>query len=223
MAENSRLGSLEAAGSNPTTLDPSSELLHPRDFTDAMWEAAHKAAVDQGRKNTRGNRAYAEDLASEVIATMLANNTPIHPKAVCKYVRTAVFNRVCDDARKDNAAFRGGAAEMRLAPEAFVEYEGRITALIPAMSNDPAKMVAEDERQRALVDAGATLLAMLEERNRDLVRMALMEQCPHAEIAQALGFKNANVVKQTLHRTMGRLRKVAPEAYRGLLDPNGDA
>ena len=197
-------------------------MLHPHDFTPAMWAEARKAAIHQGIKNTRGNRAYAEDLASEILTTLYEQNTPIHPKAVCKYVRTAVFNRVCDDARRDNAAFRGGRAMACMAPEDFVEQEGRITALIPAPSTDPAVIMLAEERQHDLVEAGAALLALLEERNRDLVRMALMEQCPHAEIAEALGYKNANVVKQSLHRALGRLRKVAPEAYRGLLDSDGD-
>lgn len=218
MTDSSFSGNLE--GAEPTLAD-SASMLHPHDFTDSMWVAARKAAYHQGYKNNGGNQAYAEDLASDVLATLLVQDTPMHPKAVFKYVRTAVYNRVCDDARRDNAAFRGGAAPRNLSPEDFVEHEGRITALIPAPSNDPAAVMVAEERERELVEAGAALLALLEERNRDLVRMALMECRPHAEVAQALGYKNANVVKQTLHRTIGRLREMTPEAYRSLLDPDG--
>lgn len=190
-------------------------MVHPHDFSDSMWMRTLDVAYKAACAATKGDHAYADDIAASVIEKMMIGNRPIHERGVPNYVRAAVVHHVIDDVRKAKAAYRGGGTDV-VDNEVLVELEndGQVRNL--DLGANPADLLVASEVEQAMRNAHDDLLGRLETRNRRLVELYL-DGYTHAEIAQELGYRSAAVAKTTLHRTLCRLRECCPQEYRGLL------
>ncbi len=191
------------------------QMVHPHDFSDDMWMRVLDTAYQAACAATKHDTAYAGDIAASIIEKMLINDRPVHEKGIYNYLRRAVVNYVIDDVRKANAAYRGGGTQY-VANEELVLLEDTGAVRGQDLGADPADLIVANETAIAMQNAHDDLLGRLEQRNRQLVELYL-EGHTHAQIANEMGYRNAAVVKQTLHRSLCHLRKYCPEEYRGLL------
>lgn len=188
--------------------------IHPRDFADALWARVLDVAYGEALRRTH-NQHQAEDLAEAAVERLMLSTQPIHPYAVPRFVRTTVYNLFVDQVRHNAAAMRRGG-ELAVAPEDLELHEQQAREAQHAAS--PSSIVMARETEREQVRACREMLGSLNPRHRRLIEMAQAGHT-HAEIATALGFASAGVVKQTLHRVHRHLAKAYPQ-HRALL---GDA
>ena len=195
--------------------EPQDLMVHPHDFSDAMWMRTLDVAYRAACAATRGDKAYADDIAATIIEKMLVNDRPIQERGVPNYVRTAVMHHIIDDVRKAKAAYRGGGTNP-VDNEELVALENAGAVRNHNLGANPADLLVASEVEQAMRNAHDDLLARLEARNRRLVELYL-DGRTHADIAQELGYRSEAVAKTTLHRTLCHLRKCCPQEYRGLL------
>jgi RNA polymerase sigma factor (sigma-70 family) len=177
-------------------------------FTDDQWAHIRDVAEAKAMKLTYGDAPLSEDLASLVIEKLLVKDDDLEPDNLDAYVRTMVRNAYLDRRAKQNAAYRGGPSLKHPMDEEIHAIADEVAGVFKyaLLSSSPSNRLVRRERQDMRARAYQEILASLPEKKQNLVRMAA-EGLSHKEIAEALGYANAGVVKQTLHRTYQGIRE----------------
>jgi RNA polymerase sigma-70 factor (ECF subfamily) len=97
---------------------------------------------------------------------------------------------------------RGVLANHRRKTHRFTRLMGRLRDQRPEPPPEPDHQLILGVEHRAVLDA----LATLSDRDQEVLRLAVWEELPHAEIGQLLGCSR-NAVGVRIHRAMGRLTK----------------
>lgn len=186
------------------------------ELTDEQWEQARQVAESKALRLTHGDHARSQDLASAVMEKLFLTDAEVDPEKLDAYVRTMTRNAYLDQQDRMNAAYRGQTVKRADMGEAlYAEVEGVFRYQLHSTS--PSIKFARRQAQDARTAAYMEILASLPKKQRDLVRLAA-EGVPYAEIADQLGYANANVVKATLHRTYRRIREQFDLRYSDFLE-----
>jgi RNA polymerase sigma-70 factor (ECF subfamily) len=97
---------------------------------------------------------------------------------------------------------RGVLANHRRKTHRFTRLVGRLRNQRPEPPPEPDHQLILGVEHRAVLDA----LATLSDRDQEVLRLAVWEELPHAEIGQLLGCSR-NAVGVRIHRALGHLTK----------------
>jgi RNA polymerase sigma factor (sigma-70 family) len=175
------------------------------ELTDQEWvqvlEVAERTALGLTRDPVR-----AEDVAAIVVERLLTRNPQIEEGRLEAYVAQMARNVVRDEARQAQR----GRRDVPKPNEAMDDARSLFGLALHAKS--PSVKLIKSERARRQVALAEEVLASLSDRQRQLIEMDV-RGCSLAEIAENLGYANANVVGVTRHRIYGRLREAFGEYY----------
>lgn len=189
------------------------------DLSDEQWADVMDVARKKALAMTHGQQARAEDLAGTVIERLFAYPGTVDPSKLRAFVRKMTQNAYLDQEAKIHAAYRGGPSLKHPMDEnihALADEIGGVYRFALHASSPSAALVRRersDERRQAYLD----ILESLPDKQRQLVEMSARD-VPQAEIARALGYANAAVVKSTLQRVYKRIRLQYDDQYGTLFD-----
>ena len=170
---------------------------------DNSWPALLEFAErEAGRQTT--DSLLAEEVAATVIKKLVIREADIAPEARRAWLRTAVRNELIDLRRRAHV----GSNEPRhiaLPDDAAVQAK-REGSRRRWLANSPSSEAIWRERERRVESVAGHVLSRLNDRQRELILLSMDESLTHEQIAEALGYANADVVKTTLNRLRKRLR-----------------
>lgn len=173
------------------------------ELTDDDWTMVRDVAEAKAMNMTHGDVALSEDLASLVVEKLFLSEAAINPGSLKAYVRTMVQNAYLDRRAKQQAAYRPQTLKKGAMDDAvYAEVQGVFKYQLNATS--PSRALVRREVQQARADVYRAILASLPDKQQRLVTLAA-EGTSYKDIAQELGYANANVVKTTLHRVYRKI------------------
>jgi RNA polymerase sigma factor (sigma-70 family) len=178
------------------------------ELTDEQWTQVRAVAEAKAMQMTHGDHVRSQDLAAAVVERLLMSQAEIADGRLSAYVREMVKNAYLDQRAKQDAAYRGGPSLKHPMDEEIHAIAAEVAGVFQysLLSKSPSAKFLRREQDDARAAAYQEILASLPERKRSLVRMAA-EGYSHKDIAQALGYANAGVVKTTLHRVYKDIRE----------------
>lgn len=185
------------------SLDDTDGATRGRPMDDAEWRALMDFAEREARRQT-ADAYLAEDVAALTMKKLLAQESSIAPEARRTWVRTVIQRTIIDQHRRNHTA--GGGDRLRGLPD-----DSEIAAKRPHsgrrwVGNSPSMENIARQREERLGEVAKRLLSGLNDRQRQLLLLASEESFTHEQIAEALGYASADVVKVTLNRLRKRLR-----------------
>jgi RNA polymerase sigma factor (sigma-70 family) len=187
------------------------------ELTDEQWADVRDIAERKAMILTHGDVQVSEDLASIVVMKLFTHDGQVEPGKLPAYVRAMTQNVYLDRYRKQHAAYRGGPSLKHPMDEEihWIAEEVAGVFAFELHSSSPSRKVLRRERDRERAQAYLEILQSLPDKKQRMVRMAA-EGATHQEIADALGYASAAVVKTTLHRTYASIRDDAEDRYSSL-------
>lgn len=175
-------------------------------FTDEQWEQIRQVAEAKAMQLTHGDVMRSQDLASLVIEKLVVREGE-PPANIRAYVREMVKNAYLDSHARQHAAYRGGPSLRHPMDEGIHAIAEAVAGVFKEslLTKSPSAQYFRRERADARQELVARILATLPERKQRLLRM-VAEGHTHAEIALAMGYRNAAVVTTTLHRIYREIR-----------------
>ena len=170
---------------------------------DNSWEALLAFAEREAGRQTVDS-LLAEEVAATVIKKLVIRETEIAPEARRAWLRTAVRNELIDLRRRAHV----GSNEPRhiALPDDSALQAKREGSRRRWLANSPSSEAIWREREQRMESIAGHVLSRLNDRQRDLILLSMDETLTHEQIAEALGYANADVVKVTLNRLRKRLR-----------------
>lgn len=170
---------------------------------DNSWEALLEFAEREAGRQT-ADSLLAEEVAATVIKKLVIRETEIAPEARRAWLRTAVRNELIDLRRRAHVG-SNEARHIALPDDSALQMK-REGSRRRWLANSPSSEAIWRERERRMESIAGHVLSRLNDRQRELILLSMDETLTHEQIAEALGYANADVVKVTLNRLRKRLR-----------------
>lgn len=167
------------------------------------WEELIDVARSEARRHVNDPHR-ADDVAAIVLKRIWSRLSRIQADDLKPYVRRSVLNEVRDQFRRDHTP--GGAPRATGLPDEEAMRRKPIGSARRWMTTSPSAKAIRRERDEHVMELLSNVLAELNQRQRRLLTMAADETISNEQIAQELGYANADSVKTTLSRLRKKLR-----------------